>query len=145
MIRLVMAAQIALTGSGSVPAEPVGPAVSSEQSIPALSSFPWISSRSRQSATVYYHCRRRGVGGLFPADGEAELEAVRNEVRLMIYTQKARCRSERARLLASLDADLRRNNDRNPNRSAPAGYAEWVLDVYERDVNDRIFAGFALF
>jgi len=145
MIRFVIAAQIAVLGSGLAAAEPVDRVAPSEQNVPTLSLFPWISSHSQQAATAYYRCRRRGVGGLFPADGEAELEAARTTVRLMIYTQKARCRSERARLLASLDADLRRHNARTPNAGAPIGYAEWALDVFERDVNDRIFAGFALF
>ena len=59
----------------------------------------------------------------------------------MIYDQKARCRSARARLLAALDRDLHRARSRD--KALRSGSVEWTLDMFERDIDGQIQGRFA--
>lgn len=93
----------------------------------------WYSARTRGRATLYYQCRRRGVGGSFDVETVAQ---GRLEVALMLYERRAACRRERASFLSSLETDARRV-------TAHPGEAEFLLDGFEHNLDERMQGAFA--
>jgi hypothetical protein len=99
---------------------------------------PWYSKTTQVRASLYYQCRRRGVGGSF-ADVESVAQG-RLEVALMLYERRAACRRERARFLSSLETDAERVSK---HVSPHPGEPEFLLDAFEHNLDERMQSAFS--